>query len=488
MITPLRSGAPASYPYEVAPASSVERRLDVTEFNMERLNRVGRGAATVYQVLRLAGRVDPEGVRGALEALQRRHPMLRRRIVRDPEGQLGFAATEAPIPFVVRTVEDPGAWGPWATADMNAGAIPCHAGPFFSVGMLVGNRAELGTTLIFAGSHAVCDGLSILGLARELLEMLGGGKGGEPRPDREVGNPFQLAPSPDVARRLAELGEGASLAEIESLEADMLGQGRDGLHCAALPELWKLRAEANAREGGVSWLDLDADAGAPATRTASVCSGLITDRIDATTTAAVRAAAKSRGLRMHAVLGAVTLLALAERAQARHGVAPDGRRIALGSPVDLRRLVSPPLSEQDVRMTVDVSVTPTLVRPGDDVWEVARRFGGHVVQDLERLRPLASWVQTARRDPDAPIAGGRLPLLSNMGVVRFEPRYGDLEVREVWAALAVHNTFPLATGVVNFQGVMHLAHCLEEPSFSLDSGRSHAERVRSLLRGIAAAA
>ncbi|GEM_PF-782833 len=121
----------------------------------------------IVYVATLEGSVPPERLRRALDQVQRKHPALRA-VLRQEQDGLYYeedCAPEVPLRFVPRTKAD----------DLQR---ECHAELTtpFAFGQpqlrLVSLQAEQECDLLFASSHRICDGMSMLTIVREVLRLL----------------------------------------------------------------------------------------------------------------------------------------------------------------------------------------------------------------------------------------------------------------------------------------------------------------------------
>ncbi len=491
-----------AYEYDEAPASAILRPLDPTEHNMERLNRVGFGAGVVYQTARVRGRLDRARLEAAVGGLTR-HGVVRARVVRGPDGLLGFAeVADCRLEIQEVEVDDPArAWQRHVEMDMNAGPVATHRGSAFRV-FVLGNGEEHAITL--AAPHHVWDGVSSVALMRELLEQIARPRVLPPISLREVESPFVAHASPQLRASLRAIERevvswaaadpfqdprrAALRADLEELEANLLATGDDRELPRELLEVQRLLVEVERARRVSQSIAPDGDPGLPPARAGNVSTGLVTDVIGADVMTPLAAAARRRGLTVHGAFGAAMLFAHAARHWALTGV-PDGPQLfALASPVNLRKQFHPQLADDDVRMAVDVSLTSLEVGPADDLWEVAARIGAAVTRDVERRRALGSWFRTERRPADLPLAGVPIPLLSNVGRVAVATRFGDLELVELHACMATHSMFQIAMLIQTLGAAANLSYYHELPTISRESIVRLASTVRATLERAAAGA
>jgi hypothetical protein len=489
------------YDYDEVLASEILRPLDPTEHNMERLNRMGCGAGIVYQTARVRGVLERDAFEAAVAALAR-HGAVRARVVRGPEGALGFAESAGCRPQIAwMTSEDPAnAWPPYVEADMNAGPVASHRGSAFRAFVFSAGHEH---TITLAAPHHLLDGLSAVALMRELLEQIARPQRLPAMPLRAVESPFVAGCSDELRATYADLARsvaawadsdpsarsrerGSLLVALEELETRLLHEGDRKVLPAVLLDVQRLIAQVARSCPEIEHVAADEDPGAPPERSGRVRTGRLVDTIRATVVTRLVASARERGITMHGVFGAAALFALAARNRALSGT-PDGpRTLNIASPVNLRKQFHPPLADDDVRMAVDVALTPVLVAPGDGFWEIAARFSASVAREVERRRALGSWFRTERRRMEQPLSGVPVPLVSNIGRVAAEARYGDLELLELHGCMSTHSMFQIAMLIQTLRDAVGVCYYHELPTVSGASMRTLVDTVRALLERVAA--
>jgi hypothetical protein len=488
------------YEYDQVPASEILRPLDPTEHNMERLNRMGHGAGVVYQTARVRGSLARGALEAAVGALTR-HPALRVRVVRGPDGVLGFAAVAARPEIHWIEVPDPErAWLEHVEADMNAGPVASHRGSAFRAFVFTAG-SEHAITLV--APHHLWDGVSSVALMRELLEQIDGPRALPPVELRATASPFLAPCSEGQQARLRDLTNevtawteaapsdrserrGKLCAALEALEADLLASADGDALPAVLLDVQRLVAQVERWHPDTQHITADVDPGPPPERARRVGTGLVVDLLDADVVSRLAASARERGLTMHGVFGGAALFAHARRHWSRSGVTTGPQMFPIASPVNLRGQFRPPLAEDDIRMAVDVALASVPLAPGDAFWEVAARFGAAVTGEVGRRRALGSWFRTERRSMDLPLAGVPIPLISNIGRVAAGTRYGALELLALHACMSTHSMFQIAMLVQTFRDAAHLCYYHELPTISRESARRVALTVREVLERVAA--
>ena len=388
---------------------------------MERLNRVSNGAGCVYQIARGRGPLTEAGLRTAVEAMTRRHPMLGARIVREhdeDDARLLYVRGGTPHVAFVDVADLDDRYLEIVEADMNAGPSPCWRTSPFRFACLADAAQPERWVLVLAGPHAHCDGISLAWLAHELLEAIATNQAGEPLPLRSI----EIDP---LAEREVEAAESTP-PRLVAPEADV----------PAEPDRRRL-----------------------------VQTGLLQDRLTSGATRALVHAVKSNGLTAHGAIGAAVHIALAARHAAVTGESPYGVYRA-GSPVSMRPHVDPPLTDADIRMAVDVALTDTAVDSDDGFWSLARRFGSAVHEQIDTRDILRSWNRTTMRDREVGSTGVPIPLISNVGRSALQPTYGPLAIEDVAGAMATHGMFQIDMLFTTFDGRLGGCFYFETPTVS----------------------
>jgi NRPS condensation-like uncharacterized protein len=126
---------------------------------------------TIVMAGRVRGDVDPAEIARALEALRRRHPLLAVRAEIDAEGTGWYVADD--VPELTIHVEERRSQDQWIARvkEELRGAFPLETGPL--VRCAVVHSPEV-SEIVLCGHHAVCDGMSLGYLLRDLLRLLAG--------------------------------------------------------------------------------------------------------------------------------------------------------------------------------------------------------------------------------------------------------------------------------------------------------------------------
>ncbi|MGV9314523.1 phthiocerol/phthiodiolone dimycocerosyl transferase family protein [Streptomyces sp. NPDC003691] len=294
------------------------------------LNVVGR--------IRLHGRVSPRALREALTALQARHPLLRVAVEAGPGGRdPRFVPVDRPVPLDHRTfasaAEAADAWVRTVDRDLVNGPVDWRTGPLATATVVSGPGPDGEVhDLLLSLLHVVADGTTVISLVRQWAELAAGAA----VPHRDV-----LPPAEELfpAGHRGPAGDAAARAKSERDEGD-------------LARLTPLR--------------VDADETVPFERRRT---RFLHRSLDAGTLDRLLRACRAHGATVHGVLAAAMVHAVGTDAGA-----PDGSWYSIGSPVDFRGDLEPPVGPDDVGSYV--ATIPSLVRHDRAVplWETAREI------------------------------------------------------------------------------------------------------------------
>jgi hypothetical protein len=139
----------------------------------------------VVGVLELETAVDSAGLRHALDRAQRRHPLLRVRII-ERDGVFVYEAGDIPeIPLEIVQRSGPDHWQEVAEAELNR-AFDLSTGPFMRCTLLGGGPDDRDSELVVSFLHTMIDGASAINLMREILETWDAAAAGRDLPEPEV--------------------------------------------------------------------------------------------------------------------------------------------------------------------------------------------------------------------------------------------------------------------------------------------------------------
>lgn len=375
---------------------------------------------TIVFVAHVAGPLDPEALRRALDALAAAYPPLRVAVEPGPRARFRECGRAVPLRVLPRHGDDD-----WQAALAEDRAAPLDAaGP---LARLTAVRGAERSELLLTVHHGVSDGMSGVFLTRDLLTAVARIQAGQPA-DLPAHPPL-----PGVEDLLPAAARGL---------VGLLARGR-----YLLGQLWTLLRRPRKLDEAARL-----PIGARVSRTRHL-------RIDAPTTAALQARCRAQGTTVHGAIVAVGLRALAGQL---------GARALLGccSPVDLRRRLRPSLGE-----AVGLYVGPVVhfheVAPDADLWALAREVRAALRGAVEAGGPavaLATQSAMLPRRATPALASGLLyhPLfgalaVTNMGAPDIPAVYGPLTLERLHIASP---TAPLGSlvsfAVLTMQGEISL--------------------------------
>ncbi|MFC3384448.1 phthiocerol/phthiodiolone dimycocerosyl transferase family protein [Couchioplanes azureus] len=296
--------------------------------------------------VRLHGRFPAELARRALDGLQARHPLLRVAITTGAGRAAAFVPCPATIPLRHVTATDADAPTRWQQ-EINdrelVDRLDWRTGPLLRA--VVVARDDDAHDLILTAAHCIADGTTALSLLQQWIRIADGYRtgAGEPPPARVLPAPEDLFP-----RR--HRGTSGALAVVGAQLRDQIARLR-----------WRPRRVA-------------ASTAVPFERRRT---GFLHRSLSPAQVGALAAACRREGATVHGALAAAMATAVAEDAGTGAG-----RRVVVGSPVDFRRDLDPPVAPDEVGAYV--ATVPSFVthRPGASLWPAARA----VTADLARRR------------------------------------------------------------------------------------------------------
>jgi hypothetical protein len=377
---------------------------------------------------RVRGPLTEDGLRGALDRLRRRHPLLAVRIAPAADGAGACLTTDGVPPFPLRIAgrasdED------WVRAVEGeiARAFDYRAGPLCRCVWLRGPETS---DLLVVFDHITTDGRASIYAVRDLLAFLA-----------DPG----LEPEPLIPPMLRDRVPGALRKKILRAAAEFAGA--------------PIAAHAS---------QLAAPSPAPM-RTLPV-------ELDESATASLAAACRSRGRTVQAALCAAFAIPFAERA-------PDSPVRFVECPVDLRRRLTPPAGEE-VGNYISLAVIRLDCAPGTDPWEIARRAGRELaaVTDEQLFMDPLVMMAVADHPITRPPVDVRYDLsISNVGRMDIPREYGPFRLEALYGpTLGVFLAGHRILAVTTFAGRMRCTFTSRDP----DAPRLVA-RAREILAAMA---
>lgn len=300
------------------PLSAVERWYWLSD-QFSSLNVISR--------VRVRGNLQPEALRRGLDALQARHPLLRTSIEHDEGLRPRWVPCDRPIPlrFVPRAHDDQ--WVSEINQRELVDRVDTDVGPLIRATIISGSDGV--HDLLIVVPHIIADGTTVLSLARQLLDLALAPA--EPRPVSRV-----LPPAEDLRPAAFTGAEGdARLAAQSASDLELMTKWRPGrVEPSSAVPLEERRTHLIHRELSAGQIDV------------------------------VSREAKSHGTTVHGALTAALVLAAARDA------AKQSSHFAIGSPIDFRGDLVPPVQADEVGTYV--ATVPSVVDVSLPFWELAR--------------------------------------------------------------------------------------------------------------------
>ncbi|MCM6772584.1 hypothetical protein NDR87_00125 [Nocardia sp. CDC159] len=346
--------------------------------------------------VRLSGDLPEETLRGAAAALAREQPLLRAGIATRPDGTAPAFVAPADPRLPVRVVAgDETAWEREVDHEL-ATPLPGATRPLLRVTDVRHGPADGQThDVIVTVSHVIADGTAALTLLRRLVELAAAP--GSDRPRRPV-------PSLNAVLPRAFRGPWGLTYAVGTGLVDQ------ALTLVRRPQRLRPQAEPASSDRR---------------------SRLLHRELSGDQTRALTAQCRAAGATVH---GAI--VAALARAYGRV-VAPDAHgRVGIGSPVDLRGELVPPVAAEDAGVYVGILPTYPGYGPGADLWDVARgvnrelmrrkRFRQHLAQIAGQPLICPDSVASSRRFVEFLDAHGPGNIcVSNIGRYDFPDRIAD---------------------------------------------------------------
>ena len=355
---------------------------------------------------RVTGNLPAPLLRTALEAVQRRHPLLRVRIVRQGRSHLSFDSPEVgPIPLKV--IEAPiDSWTSIAEQELTERFLP-EQGPLVRC-ILVAHTPESSTVLL-TFHHSVGDAMSGVYLLKDIFK----------------------------AAALVHLGQAPTLPALEPPPAmnDLFPPWAKGLEARWRYAKMSLRMIRFMLQWGLPTVPRSSKLGL--VRKTGL--HLATHELEPGLVNRLHEKARKEQTTLHGALLAAQLLAVARD---RHDTRK--RAYLVGSPVNLRRKLVPPVGEA-MGFFVTMGVSVNRVEPSTDFWSLARAIRQSLWSCVERGEPLVYVVQHQDLALVCHLLGlgrlgrqvyGRLARLANLGGLVFS-NIGQVDLAVDYGSFAV---------------------------------------------------
>lgn len=402
----------------------------------------------------LRGTIDPAALRAALDRAQAIHPLLRVRIDRADAKARFTSDRVGPVPLeIVERGVDASAV---ATAEMNR-PLPREVGPLARCVWLRGDGER--STLMLTFNHTIGDGRAGACLLGDVLALLGGRRSLSPLP----------MPSPLEARIPAASRGARGLWRFLGFVARQVG---GSLARGGFPR--RVRRER-------------------AVPVEAVEARLVSRAVDRALLERLTARARAQETSVHGALGAALLLAYLRCEEGGRT-----RVLGLGSPVDLRRRMDPPVGDE-VGLFVALAQSSHRVRADTPFWALARETRGQLAAGIERGDPLCfapvvgwlvprlSWLLGGAEAPRKVAAfAGRMidatSAITNLGVLDLPRDQGALELERVQFVVSPSAMADLVTTAATFDGVLSWNFVHNAPRVSAARVEALADAALSALR------
>ncbi|MFI5496795.1 condensation domain-containing protein [Actinoplanes sp. NPDC051859] len=297
--------------------------------------------------VRLRGEFPPELARRSLDGLQARHPLLQVAIVEDGQG-VAFVPCGAPIALRRVTASDADtSWQREINDRELVDRLDVGTGPLLRAVIIdYGNAVQ---DLILTAAHCIADGTTALALLQQWIRIADDNRSGATSP-----GPLRSLPAPEDMFPHRQRG---ALAIVAAQLRDQLAR-------------WRWRPRRLTASTPVPYGDR---------RTGFLHRSLSPAQVDALAEACRREATT-----VHGALAAAMAAAVAE--EGRPG---RGGHVIVGSPIDFRRDLTPPVESDEAGAYV--ATVPSLVgyQPGAALWPAARAVSRDVARRRRRGEHLA---------------------------------------------------------------------------------------------------
>lgn len=401
-------------------------------------------------ISRVRGPLTEARLTEALSDVQRRHPLLRVRIVD------GRSYTEENVPAIPLSVLDCDEHSTTAVVEKEISSpLPVERGPLIRVSWLR-HQPDLGT-LVFTFHHVIGDGVSASVLVRDLIGAAAG----------TVNLPFRSLDTVTPFEKVLPAG---------------LRGWRGGWSFLRLfaRSLWQEATQGRPLQLRVArWVP-------PAERTIRV----VGRSLNGAFIGDLVAKARAEHTGVHGALAAAMCLAVAGD---RRAAKPTP--VLFGSAVNVRDQLEPAIGEE-FGFYVGFSHFREVIDPGGDLWEVARRVQAELAQDRQKLRPLAMsrmvrlgmklsgmgrrpTAEVANRFAQAaPVTGG-LTFVQSLPQARLsiEPKVGPLEIETLHFAGSPSAMSDMTFAASLFAGRLQINAMWPEPAIDESQANSIVDDV-----------
>jgi hypothetical protein len=401
------------------------------------------GTFVLGHAARISGPVTETIVRQALDAVQRRHPLLRVHVPRVGHDFVPDGGGSIPLRVVARDSEE--RWQRVFEDELNA-PIPYGAHPLIRAVLLTDGRSP-DHELVLISSHAIIDGAAAVTLLRDIMNACVAAYEGCTNPDE-------------------------SLEPVPPLEA-------------LLPAwMYEKRVRPRFKVSGILPVDRRV---APSKRRSRVVFRVV----EKEETARLSAKCREQGCTVNAALCAAGL-------RACRVVGRGDQELGLSTNVSLRERLDPPVAVDHLGTYISSVHTHHRVTSSSEFWSLAREIKGAIALAIERVEYLENvdtirWGAVARlvaRHLLPRMRAGRLHALNltNVGRIPYEAEFGPFRAHAYFAASSQHQVgSSMQVAVQTLGGAMCIAFVYADPILLPERGQQFVEafeaQVRDALEG-----
>jgi len=414
-------------------APQLDRALIPAEQVLELLNQLS-GSYNVVTISTVQGALEPEVLQSALDLSLQRHGALRSVLVGELDTLRFTPRTNPYIDLRWETVDSSDAWQSVVQTELNTPIDSRHS--LIRAIWLRQAGTDMGH-LITTLHHAISDGLSTIQLHHSILRDCQALLAGQ---SPKVTSPWPLA------------------APASSL----FPPSHQGLRGKLASLFWVLKLKRKLRNHQPQTLPFEAIVPIPERQ----C-GLVNRSLNAAQVKALRSRCRQENASIQAALCAAMLLSLITPLQVAN---QEKTPVVCRSFVDLRRHLSPPVSQAHLCLLASSLSTFHHLTAATEFWPLAREIKQQLNQGLAR-KDMFSALPMARKVVEAllerPNEASVTAALTNVGELSLNSDYGDLCLKAI-SFVPAQATFGgvFAAAATTFQGVMRLNFMFSMPSLS----------------------
>ncbi|MBN1799759.1 MAG: hypothetical protein JW822_14375 [Spirochaetales bacterium] len=396
--------------------------------------------------IKVKGSVKKQGLEQALLKLQRRHPLARVRVEMTPDKKQFITDENVPAIPVTEYASDQTDWKSLIKRELQT-PFDIYKGPMIRIHLI---REQDTSDIVAVFHHALCDGLSAVQFLQEMFVFMS-----DPNPALK---PYAEAPN------FATLIKDDILEIIKTRPMPPWLKNKDYLKVELKPRKEEPFPQPNFAIHNWSLGEQE--------------------------TGNIVKQAKHIGISVHALLGAIIL-----KAFAREFGEKDGYLRKLQSPLSFKPFLKAEAQEYfglfNGLLTKEVDCSPERPLP-----EIAKQIYTELTEKIENYIPLDGYYYfntyflRDMKDPELYYANRPTPpmdydvSLSNLGRVRMQKVYDDLEIEELYGPIFSAIRGERVIGVNTFRDRMFFTCIYDRDCFDHDAGTRIIEQVKKMLRDI----